>query len=101
MVQVAKAPFNRDAWTHAVFTLEKVNEATSAKPSGSLYLNGRLQGRIEGWDLRFAWDPAQVALVLGASYVGRLDDLAVFNRSLNDTEVMKLYDLEEGVKALR
>jgi hypothetical protein len=101
MVQVAKAPFSRDAWTHAVFTLDKVNEATAAKPSGSLYLNGQLQGRIEGWDLRFAWDPAQVALVLGASYVGRLDDFAVFNRSLNDTEVMKLHQLEGGVKALR
>ena len=42
-----------------------------------------------------------MALVLGASYVGCLDDLAVFNRSLNDAEVMKLYDLEGGVKALR
>lgn len=101
MVQVAKAPFSRDAWTHAVFTLDKVNEATAAKPSGSLYLNGQLQGRIEGWDLRFAWDPAQVALVLGASYVGRLDDLAVFNRTLSDAEVQQLFALDGGVSRLR
>jgi hypothetical protein len=101
MVQVAKAPFNRDAWTHAVFTLDKVNEATAAKPSGSLYLNGQLQGRIEGWDLRFAWDPAQVALVLGASYVGRLDDMAVFNRALSDAEVQQLFALDGGVSRLR
>jgi hypothetical protein len=33
--------------------------------------------------------------------VGRLDDFAVFNRSLNDAEVMKLHRLEGGVKALR
>jgi hypothetical protein len=101
MVQVAKAPFNRDAWTHAVFTLDKVNEATVAKPSGSLYLNGQLQGRIEGWDLRFAWDPAQVALVLGAAYVGRLDDMAVFNRALSDAEVQQLFALDGGVSRLR
>jgi hypothetical protein len=101
MVQVAKAPFNRDTWTHAVFTLDKVNEATASKPSGSLYLNGQLQGRIENWDLRFAWDPAQVALVLGASYVGRIDDLAVFNRSLSDAEVTTLHGLPAGVKTLR
>ena len=100
MVQVAKAPFSRDTWTHAVFTLDKVNES-GAKPSGSLYLNGQLQGRIEGWDLRFAWDPAQVALVLGAAYVGRLDDLAVFNRALSDAEVEQLFMLDGGVKALR
>jgi hypothetical protein len=101
MVQVAKAPFSRDAWTHAVFTLDKVNEATAAKPSGSLYLNGQLQGRIEGWDLRFAWDPAQVALVLGAAYVGRLDDMAVFNRALSDAEVQQLFALDGGVSRLR
>jgi hypothetical protein len=101
MVQVAKAPFSRDAWTHAVFTLDKVNEATAAKPSGSLYLNGQLQGRIEGWDLRFAWDPAQVALVLGAAYVGRLDDMAVFNRALTDAEVQQLFALDGGVSRLR
>lgn len=101
MVQVARAPFSRDTWTHAVFTLDKVNEPAAAKPSGSLYLNGKLQGRIEGWNLRFAWDPAQVALVLGAAYVGRIDDLAVFNRALDDAEVERLFKLEGGVKALR
>lgn len=100
MVQVAKAPFSRDAWTHVVFTLDKVN-AKTAKPSGSLYLNGRLQGRIENWDLTFAWDPAQVAMVLGAAYVGHLDDLAVFDRALTDAEVDQLFKLPKGIAELR
>lgn len=100
MVQVAKAPFSRDAWTHVVFTLSKVNEK-AAKPSGSLYLDGKLQGRIENWDLTFAWDPAQVALVLGAAYVGRMDDLGVFDRALTDAEVEALYKLPGGISDLR
>jgi hypothetical protein len=100
MVQVANAPFSRDAWTHAVFTLSDVNNK-SGKPSGSLFLNGKLQGRIEGWDLTFGWDPASVALVLGASYVGHMDDLAVFDRALTDAEITALHQLEGGVKSLR
>ena len=100
MVQVAKPPFTRDVWTHVVFTLDKVN-SKAAKPSGSLYLNGELQGRIENWDLTFGWDPASVALVLGASYVGRQDDLAVFDRALTDVEVETLFGLQGGVAALR
>jgi hypothetical protein len=100
MVQVANAPFSRDKWTHAVFTINNVNDK-AGKQSGSLYLNGRLQGRIEGWDLSFAWDPASVALVLGASYVGHLDDLAVFDRPLSDAEVEQLYKLEGGAGTLR
>jgi hypothetical protein len=100
MVQVANAPFSRDTWTHAVFTLDKLNDK-SAKSAGSLFLNGKLQGRIENWDLSFGWDPASVALVLGASYVGHLDDLAVFDRTLSDAEVEQLYKLDGGVGSLR
>jgi hypothetical protein len=100
MVQVANAPFSRDKWTHAVFTINNVNDK-AGKQSGGLYLNGKLQGRIEGWDLSFAWDPASVALVLGASYVGHLDDLAVFDRPLSDAEVEQLYKLEGGVGSLK
>ena len=100
MVQIANAPFSREAWTHAVFTLNKINDK-SAKSSGSLYLNGKVQGRIEGWDLTFEWKPESVALVLGASYVGRMDDLAVFDRALSDDEVMQVFKLERGIATLR
>lgn len=100
MVQVANAPFSRDAWTHVVFTLANVN-ASDPKPTGSLYLNGKLQGRIGNWDLKFGWDATQVALVLGASYVGHIDDLAVFDRALSDAEAAALHALEGGVGSLR
>jgi hypothetical protein len=99
MVQVEKAPFSREAWTHVVFTLENVNDKTR-KPLGKLYLNSELKGKIENWDLTFGWDPKQVLLVLGASYVGYLDDLAVFNRALSDAEVKQLAALKNGVRDL-
>ena len=35
-------------------------------------------------------------LVLGAAYVGEMDDLAVFNRALGDEEVKVLYGLTGG-----
>jgi len=100
MVQVARAPFSREAWTHAVFTLDKINDK-SAKPTGRLWLNGKLQGAIENWDLTFAWAPDAANLVLGAAYVGYLDDLAVFDRALTDAEVQQLMALKNGVRDLR
>ncbi len=100
LVQVARAPFARDAWTHAVFTLENVNDKSNP-PIGRLYLNGKLQGTIENCDLTFGWDPARMLLVLGAAYVGYMDDLAVFDRALTDTDVRLLYGLKQGVRELR
>lgn len=99
MVQVAKAPFSREQWTHVVFTLENVNDAS--KPQrGQLFMNGKLIGTIENWELTFGWNPEQVLLVLGAAYVGDLDDLAVFNRALTADEVQKIYQLPNGVQDL-
>ena len=99
MVQVARAPFSRAQWTHVVFTLENINDK-SKPPGGKLYLNGKLQGAIEKWNLTFAWDPAKVLLVLGASYVGYMDDLAVFDRALTDVEVDRIYGLKKGIREL-
>jgi hypothetical protein len=50
--------------------------------------------------MSFVWDPAKVLLVLGASYVGYMDDLAVFDRPLTDVEVDRLHGLKDGVRAL-
>jgi hypothetical protein len=40
-------------------------------------------------------------LVMGASYVGHMDDLAVFNRALTVDEIKQLYGLKQGVSELR
>ncbi len=99
MVQVERAPFSRDAWTHAVFTLENVNDKTKPQ-AGRLYLNGQLQGSIEKWDLTFGWDPSRVLLILGASYVGQLDDLTLFNRPLTTPEIQLLHSFPHGATTL-
>lgn len=100
MVQLKKAPFSREQWTHAVFTLDRINEPRGTS-AGALYLNGKKQGEIQGFDLTFGWDPESVQLVLGAAYVGRIDDLAVFDRVLTDGEIARLYGLATGVDELR
>lgn len=99
MVQVARAPFSSDSWTHVLFTLENVNDK-SRPQVGKLYMNGKLMGAIENWELTFGWNPEQVQLVLGAAYVGHLDDLAVFNRALTEAEVRQVFELENGIRDL-
>ena len=99
MIQLERPIFSRDTWTHVAFTLENIN-AKDAKPAGRLYLNGEPQGAIENRDLTFGWDPASVLLVIGAAYAGHLDELALFNRVLNEAEVQEVYGLPGGVRSL-
>ena len=82
-----------------MFTLENINDK-SKPPVGKLYLNGKRQGTIEKWHMTFDWDPAKVLLMLGANYVGHMDDLAVFDRPLTDVEVDRIYGLKNGIREL-
>jgi hypothetical protein len=99
MVQVERAPFSHARWTHVVFTAQGIN-AKNAKPVGKLYIDAQLQGTIENWDLTFGWTPESALLILGAAYVGHMDDLSVFDRSLSDDEVKSLFNLPNGVRDL-
>lgn len=101
MVQVERAPFSNDRWTHVLFTFAQVNQGEAAV--GRLYIDGELQGTLQGLNLDFGWDEADVArlkLALGSYYLGEMDDLAVFNRPLTAPEITRLRELERGVATL-
>ena len=100
MVKMEQAPFRRDRWTHVAFVLDHINDH-AAPPRARLHIDGRQIGVIQGHDLTFGWDPAAIRLVLGAAYVGSLDDLAVWNRALSAEEIASLYALPGGVETLR
>lgn len=99
MVVEEKHPFGGDHWTHVAFTFSGFN--TGAPATARLYLAGRLVGALSGRPQTFTWDPTQTLILLGLSYVGLFDDLAVFSRELSAEEVRLLGRLEGGVKALR
>lgn len=99
MVKMEQAPFRRDRWTHVTFVLDHINEH-AAPPRARLHVDGKPVGVIQGHDLTFGWDPAAIRLVLGAAYVGSMDDLAVWNRALSTEEIARLQALPGGVTPL-
>lgn len=98
MVQLTDRPFSRDRWVHVAFTFDRINAGQAA--SGQLFIDGELAGTIKGWDLTFAWDPANVIVALGWAYGGRIDDLAIFDRALDADEIWQLHQLPQGAKSL-
>jgi hypothetical protein len=99
MVAVHKPPFRDDQWTHVVFTFGNINSGQK-DGWGKLYLNGELQGESKGWDAVYQWDISQSALTLGLSYIGLLDDLAIFNRPLTAPEVKAIDQSPQGLSPL-
>jgi hypothetical protein len=99
LVGVTHPPFRREDWTHVAFTFTNFN--TGRKEGvAKLYLNSRFQGELIGREQTFTWEPERVAIMLGLSYIGLFDELAIFNRALSEQEVEQLYKLETGVRSL-
>ena len=89
LVTVEQPPFSRGAWTHVAVTFERFN---TGRPDGvaRLFLNGTPHGVLSPRQQTFTWDPQQTIIALGLSYIGLLDDLAIFNRALSEPEINEL-----------
>ena len=96
MVTVKKPPFSRDTWTHVLFTFSGINDSNNRPAKATFYLNGQSQGTIEQ-PLKFTWDVKKAAIMLGIEYIGDIDDLMIFRRELNASEVKFLYTLPESL----
>lgn len=98
MVVVRKPPFTRTRWTHVLFTFSGFN-VDGAAGKATLYVNGKSQGTLTR-PQNYTWAPRNTAIMLGLSYIGDIDDLAIFNRALTSAEVQTLYQLKNGVADL-
>lgn len=98
-VVVNPAPFEANKWTHVAMVFSEVN--TTSKSEFKLYLNGSLQGTVENVSNNpFTWDAEKGKIMLGLGYIGFMDELAVFDKALERTEVNAVFQLKDGIKTL-
>ncbi len=99
LLKIARPPFSRDKWTHVVISWENLNTEQAGR--GKLYFDGKFQGETGGIREPFVWNLSEATIRLGTGpYIGIIDDIAIFNRSLTNEEVQSLYELEGGVSGL-
>jgi hypothetical protein len=99
LASVNQPPFQRDQWVHVAFTFSNFN-STLPNAASTLYLNGQRVGSLSPRIQTFTWDTTNAAIMLGLNYIGCMDDLAIFQRDLNDSEIQTLYGLPNGVTDL-
>lgn len=99
LLEVTKPPFQGDRWTHVLFTFANFNTGQK-NSSAKLYLNGEYQDEIKDREQTFTWDPNEARIMLGLSYIGFYDELAIFNRALTEPEIRAVYQLPKGIRTL-
>ncbi len=99
MIEIDDASFSRGRWTHVAMTFEDFN---TGREDGVLtaYLNGERVGTLSDRVQTFTWNAGEPVIALGINYVGRFDDLAIFDRNLTGAEIQEVYRLDGGIAAL-
>lgn len=91
LIVVERPPFSRDRWTHVAVTWSGLNAVGSR--SASLFLDGKRISTVTKIAEPFEWDPQRLAIRLGVNYVGLMDEVMVFLKALNESEVALLQKL--------
>ncbi|MDH7445536.1 LamG-like jellyroll fold domain-containing protein [Aquimarina sp. 2201CG14-23] len=97
LLPVDKPPFARGTWTHILINFSGLN---TDQGETSFYINGVLKGERKGIADPFTWDLEKSNIYLGLGYIGLMDELSIFNRSLTEKEITTLYTLENGVHTI-
>ena len=87
LVVVERPPFSQQQWTHVAITWTGLGTGGTA----FLFLNGKRISSTTGVGEAFAWNPAQLAIRLGVGYTGLMDEVAVFDRALSESDVAAVY----------
>ena len=97
LVRVQNPPFGNGKWTHILINFSNLNTNNGKT---SLYMDGELKGTRNSIDTPFTWELSKSNIYLGLGYIGFMDELSIFNKSLNDQEITTLYNLENGVHSI-
>ena len=95
MIHIEDHPFAMGKWTHVVVTFDGVN-VDGRKGVLTGYLNGQKVGMYTQERMLISWEVDKTLMAIGRHYAGLFDELAVFDRSLNEEEVRQLYQTDLG-----
>lgn len=96
LITAKDAPFGNDKWTHVLINFSNLNTENGKT---EFYVNGKNSGATKITE-PFTWDYEKSNILLGLSYIGLMDDLSIYNKALNQTEIETLYQLENGVNSI-
>jgi hypothetical protein len=100
MVWLKRVAFKNGEWRHVVLSWK--NFDTGKKDAVSqLWIDGKLIGEIKDRAIAMKWDVEKGGIYVSISWIGLIDELAIFDRAVTEAEIKDLHKnpgLLEGVK---
>jgi hypothetical protein len=90
MVRVPGIGWKADDWHHVMLTFANLD---TGKPNAvtALYIDGKLIGEVKDRAIAMGWDIDKAGIYISISYIGLIDELALFDKALSAEEVALLH----------
>jgi sulfatase modifying factor 1 len=89
MVRVPKVGFKSGDWHHIVLSWKNFDTG-KADAVSQFWVDGKLMGEVKDRAIAMDWDIDKAGIFVAISYIGLLDELAIFNRPLTAEEIALL-----------
>ncbi len=90
IVQVPKVNWKADDWHQVVLTWSGFDAGKNDAVS-KIFIDGKLIGEIRDRPIAMKWDLEKAGIYVAVNYIGLLDELTIFRRSLSAEDVARLY----------
>jgi formylglycine-generating enzyme required for sulfatase activity len=89
LIRVKDVGFKSGDWHHVVMTWKNVDSGKQ-NANVALYIDGKRIGRLQKRNIAMKWNLERTGIYVAVSYIGLLDELALFNRPLSKKEISRL-----------
>ncbi|MBL8792319.1 MAG: hypothetical protein JNM56_00290, partial [Planctomycetia bacterium] len=100
LTRFLKPGFREGDWHHLALTWDRFNTG-KRDATHTLYIDGKKIGELKNYEVGMDWDLDRTRVYCAVNLIGRLDELAVFNRPLTGDEVMLLHRKPGVLQALK
>lgn len=90
MVRVPGVGWKADDWHHVVITWKNLDTG-KADAVTALYIDGKLIGEVKDRAIAMGWDIDKSGIYVAINYIGLLDELILFDRTLSNEEIDALF----------
>lgn len=90
IVRLNKVGFRKGDWHHLALSWDHFDTG-KANGNSRFYVDGKLIGEVKDRKLSMEWDLEKTGIYIAVSFIGLMDEFAVFNRPLTAREIAYLH----------
>ncbi|HXD87301.1 MAG TPA: LamG-like jellyroll fold domain-containing protein [Urbifossiella sp.] len=100
LIRAPRIDWKAGEWHHVALTFQNLDTGKTDAVT-TLYIDGKRIGTVKGEAIAMGWEPEKASVFLAISYIGLMDEFALFDRALTAQDVALLHKKPDLLTVLK